>query len=360
LIDASRDNSRVANWTDGSGWRFMSVTGSPGAVVTDLLLFFASAGDLYVDDVSVVAGTQAGVGSNYVANGGFETGALGPWRTVGGYTGSVVSSSVAFNGNYSLHIVGTGVGSPGSAVIQTHDPLDAASTYTFSLWYLPSTNGTGLNFRYNNAFRTISAVNYRPIAASRALRTQRLRPCPHSRRCGSTKFSPTMSPVSPITRATAIRGWNFIIPARAPSTSPAGILRTITRTLRAGRSRLGHQSRQGQFLVVWLDGEPAESNGSALHTSFRVSPATGSLALVFPFENRNAVLDYINYTVVGERSIGYFPDGVFGPRDSFFVTTPGAANDNTCSAVTRFHQRMDGRKHHLCCGPGRRRLRRLV
>jgi hypothetical protein len=92
----------------------------------------------------------------------------------------------------------------------------------------------------------------------------------------------------------------------------------------------------GQFRIVWLDGEPAESNGSALHTSFGVSPAAGSLALVFPFENRQAVLDYINYTVIGERSIGYFPDGVFGPRDSFFVTTPGAANDNTAAPLPVF------------------------
>ncbi len=336
LIDASQDNSRVRNWTDGSGWRFLSVTGSPGAAITDLLLFLASSGDVYVDDVSVVAGTQAGVGSNYVANGGFETGALGPWRTVGNYTNSVVSSALAFNGNYSLHIVGAGVGSPGSAVIQTHDPLDAAGTYTFSMWYLPSTNGTGLNFRYNNAFRTVTAVSYRPIVASPGAPNPTAAILPQFPKLWINEIQPNN--VTGVTDNAGDRDpWVELYNSGTTAIDLTGWHLSDNYTnLTRWAFPAGTSVAPGQFLIVWLDGEPAESNGSALHTSFRVSPTTGSLALVFPLENRPAVLDYINYTVVGERSIGYFPDGVFGPRDSFFVTTPGAANDNTAAPLPVF------------------------
>ena len=333
LIDASQDNSRVANWTDGSGWRFLSVTGTPGSAATDLLLYLASAGDVYVDEVSVVAGTQPGVGSNYVANGGFETGAMDPWRTLGGYTNSAVSGAVAFSGNYSLHIVGAGGGSPGSTVIQTHDPLNASGTYTFSLWYLPSTNGTGLHFRYTTPFRTVSAINYRPIPASPGSPNPTAAPMAEFPKLWINEIQPNnltgiadnggdrdpwVELYNSGTNTIDLTGWyladnytNLTRWAFPPGTSVA----------------------PGQFLLVWLDGEPAESTGSALHTSFRISPTAGSLALVFPLDAHPAVLDYINYSSIGERSFGYYPDGEFGLRESFFVTTPGAANDNTVAPL---------------------------
>ncbi len=36
----------------------------------------------------------------------------------------------------------------------------------------------------------------------------------------------------------------------------------------------------GEFLVVWADGEPAESTAGELHTSFRLAPTNGAIALV--------------------------------------------------------------------------------
>ena len=72
----------------------------------------------------------------------------------------------------------------------------------------------------------------------------------------------------------------------------------------------------GQRLLVWLDGQPAQSSASALHSSFRVPPDTGSLALVFPLNANPAVLDYVNYAAIpADRSYGLYPDGSPGPRE---------------------------------------------
>ncbi|MBL9167603.1 MAG: lamin tail domain-containing protein [Verrucomicrobiales bacterium] len=93
----------------------------------------------------------------------------------------------------------------------------------------------------------------------------------------------------------------------------------------------------GQFLIVWLDAEPEESTPSSPHASFRPSPESGSLALVFPLQGQPAVLDYLNYQGIrADASIGYHPDGQTGPRRSFFFPTPGSANNPSVSALPIF------------------------
>ena len=84
------------------------------------------------------------------------------------------------------------------------------------------------------------------------------------------------------------------------------------------------------FLRVWLDGEEGESVAGHLHASFRLSAATGSVALVrqqgIPLAP--VVMDFINYEGVPvDRSVGDFPDGEPRGRRSFYFVTPGAANN---------------------------------
>jgi hypothetical protein len=93
----------------------------------------------------------------------------------------------------------------------------------------------------------------------------------------------------------------------------------------------------GRFLLVWLDGEPGESTTSQLHTSFRISPTNGSVALVFPLNSKPAVLDYINYDLAtADRSLGFHPDGQAGPRQTFFYPTPGGTNNAAAPPVRIF------------------------
>ena len=85
----------------------------------------------------------------------------------------------------------------------------------------------------------------------------------------------------------------------------------------------------GQFLIVWVDGEPAESVAGVPHTNFRLAPATGSIALTRMQGSVPAVVDYINYTLLSpNKSFGSYPDGQSFDRQVFHFVTPREANDN--------------------------------
>jgi hypothetical protein len=110
LVDSSRDNSRVGNWSGGAQWRFFSFTAVPGSA-NSILFSLGSPGVVYLDDVALVSGPVAGEGPNLITNGDLETGALAPWSGLRNHAGTEVTSEVAYQGNYSLKIVAEGVGS---------------------------------------------------------------------------------------------------------------------------------------------------------------------------------------------------------------------------------------------------------
>jgi len=84
----------------------------------------------------------------------------------------------------------------------------------------------------------------------------------------------------------------------------------------------------GQFLTVWLDGNPGISSSNELHTSFTVPPNIGSLTLVSTNGGRTNVLDYLNYNLAQpDRSYGAYPDGSASKRQTFYYATPGVSNN---------------------------------
>ena len=85
-----------------------------------------------------------------------------------------------------------------------------------------------------------------------------------------------------------------------------------------------------QFLIVWADGEPAESTPAAPHTNFRLDPQTGSVALVRlqGTPQQPAVMDYLDYVLLSaDRSFGSYPDGEPRRRRTFYAVTPGTTNN---------------------------------
>jgi len=93
----------------------------------------------------------------------------------------------------------------------------------------------------------------------------------------------------------------------------------------------------GQFLVVWLDGEPGESISSELHTSFRINSTTGSVALVQMNAGTPRIVDHINYNVASAgRSYGDYPDGNVSGRKTFSILTPGATNNPAGAVIDVF------------------------
>ncbi len=137
LIDPNQDNSRVGNWSSRftpatytpaistpssprDGWRFFSATGtSAGGAAQRLLIFLGEAGSAIIDDLSIVLGPNAAVGSNYVANGDFESplvvdpSVTNRWAIGTNYTNSLIISDLVHSGNGALKIIGE---SPGAAV----------------------------------------------------------------------------------------------------------------------------------------------------------------------------------------------------------------------------------------------------
>jgi hypothetical protein len=84
----------------------------------------------------------------------------------------------------------------------------------------------------------------------------------------------------------------------------------------------------GQFRLVWLDAQPAQTGAGELHASFRILPENGSVALVQIANNRTSlIVDYLNYRVPGpDRSYGAYPDGTPTKRTRFYIPTPGTSN----------------------------------
>ena len=131
-----------------------------------------SAGDFYLDDVTLVQGTVAGVGPNLIQNGGFETGSLAPWAAIGNHSNSVVVSDTKYSGNYALHVISTSAGNSTSATLSNllASSVVSSSNYTLSFWFLPSTNANNINYHLNSIFRSpqanFPAISLRPSLSS--------------------------------------------------------------------------------------------------------------------------------------------------------------------------------------------------
>ena len=91
----------------------------------------------------------------------------------------------------------------------------------------------------------------------------------------------------------------------------------------------------GQFLLVWLDGQPAQSTGAILHAGFRLDSGGGKLALTRITNDTPQVVDYLNYLPLpANYSYGDFPDGQPFYRQTMFYTTPGGSNNVLASPIT--------------------------
>jgi hypothetical protein len=329
LIDALQDTRRVANWSDGTGWRPYRFTGTPGANATNLILSLASAGDIYVDDFVLVESAPGSPGTNYIVNGDFESGQLGLWRAQGTHSNSVVTTEAAHSGQYCLHLIANGPGTSISYVAQALPLLTASNLYTFSFWYMPSTHGTGLSFRVTIPFRNTTPIDYRPTSSTPGTTNSLVLSLPSFPDVWINEILPVNQ--SGLADNFGEREpWVELYNASAQNVSLNGWFLTDNYTnLTRWPFPAGANIGPGQFLLVWLDDEPAESTAAALHTSFRASPTNGALGLVFPANAQPTLLDYVNYgSPPPDRSLGYYPDGQTSVRENFFFPTPGATNDN--------------------------------
>lgn len=333
LVDAAQEPSRVANWSDGSGWRFFSQSGYPGANATSLLLYLAAAGDVYVDDVALVEGAQPAAGVNLLGNGDFESGVLTPWKTAGNHSNSTVLAGIAYSGQQSLHLVAGAPGGSGGSVSQTFPALTTNKVYTLSFRYRPSPAGNGISFRVSSLFRNTTPISISPVPATPGARNSVAGPLPALPPVWINELLPNN--VAGLRDNAGDRDpWVELYNAGAETVSLDGwhLADNATNLLRWAFPS-GSAIGPGEFLLVWLDGEPEETVPGVPHANFRAAPTNGLLELVFPLNTHAAVLDYVRYDVLPGRSTGLLPDGQPGPRRTFLQPTPGATNDPAAPAL---------------------------
>jgi len=354
LIDPSQDHSRLANWfsdyQDGYtnyGWRQMTSTAALGTVAStynQFLLFLGEAGDVYIDDLSLVVGTNAGVGQNLIRNGDFEAPLLdNPALTNSfivptNYTNTTISTEFKHSGNSSLHLVADSGGSAlNKVLIQWISPAPpTASVCTLSFWYLPTTTASNLNVRMRNPGPIIPVVvkpNYVPPAIYATP--------------GSNNFTPfpSLAPIPPLwineVQPENTLGLQDAVGHRVPwieifnsgtnVESLEGLCLANTYTnLTQWAFPTGAVINPGEFKVIFADGATNESTLAELHAGFALAPVAGAVALSRIERGLPRVLDYVNFAnVPPDWSYGSYPDGQLFARQAFYRATPGQPSDST-------------------------------
>jgi uncharacterized protein (DUF1800 family) len=132
-------------------WLFYHATGP--ATSTTLYLYLTEAGETYMDDIRLVAGTVPAVGANLLRNGDFEQPFVpADWTVSSNHTNSMVVTNISKSGLASLKLVATSAGSSqGTSIYQTNLPVTLSNIYTLSFWYLYDTNRSDFTIRLSGS-----------------------------------------------------------------------------------------------------------------------------------------------------------------------------------------------------------------
>jgi len=365
LIDPAQDNARVGNWAVVTtntpappAWHYVTATGT--ATSSSLYVYLQAAGDVYLDDIKLVAGSVAEAGPSHVANGDFEAAFPGPWVVSPNHAASGPSSSIKHSGQYSLHLVASSGGYSRTSVVYQDlaSALVTGEPYTLSYWYRSGSNGGTLMLRLSGSgiasTVTVAPENstYTGSATPGASNVvQRLLP----------PFPPLwLNEVQPENVSGPLDGaghrhpWVELYNAGASNLSLGSIWLTDDSAALAKWAFPSNAVIQpGQFLTVWCSGNTNEATEAELHTNFPLQPGTGSVVLSRRLDDGTLqVLDYLNYAALpANRSYGCFPDGQPFARQAMFYATPGSTNDATEPSILLFINEWMARNTHTLPNP---------
>ncbi|MEY4916256.1 MAG: hypothetical protein RL616_169 [Verrucomicrobiota bacterium] len=349
LIDARQDNWRVGNWsavlTNSPAvpqWIYVAVNGTASASL--LYIYLQSAGDIYLDDLKLVAGTVPEAGVNVLTNGGFESGLAGTWTLSPNLSNSVVSTTIKHSGNASLHLISTAAGgAQTNSIWQTISPsLPANATCTLSFWYLPNTNGGSLTLRLSGSGITIT-VNPTLAPVTYAVTT------PGASNSVSVALTPFPSLWINELQADNLNGltnragqrvpWLELFNPSTNMISLNGIFLANNYTnLLQWAFPTNANINPGQLKIIFADALTNLATTNELHANFALPSRTGSLALTRIANNgQPQVLDYVDYENINlNNSFGSSPDGQSFLRQEFFAATPGTSNNATATPSPSF------------------------
>jgi hypothetical protein len=376
LVDVNQDNARAGNWTaqyvpavyeggiyqpatTNTGWRQVVLTGSIGLGVGGgaqrLLIYLGetNGASALIDDVCLVEGTNAAVGFNYIRNGDFEMPLVdeppltNSWFIPTNYTHTAIVAAPARSGQGALRLECTTFGNSfGRVISQNLSPAPAPNTIcTLSFWFWSTNSATNLYVRIQNSAALSTSTNILPTVTPEINLPPRLvSPAVTYRTPGvANQFAATLPAFPPLWINEVAPGgaagyrdaageeepWLEIYNAGSNTVALQGLyLSANYSNLTQWAFPAGATMGPGQFLVVIADGQPHQSTAGEWHTSFRLAPGGGSVALARLHNGQPQVLDYVNYPQVpAERSYGSYPDGQPFDRQQFVHPTPGAANN---------------------------------
>lgn len=346
LIDPQQDNWRVANWTavpvNGQpdlDWVYVSANiGTPAAASTTFYVYLKTAGDVYIDDLTLV---KSGSTMSVLQDGNFESTLSGPWSLSANFTQSSLNSIVKHSGSSSLHLVaGAGGSGSGNAISQNLSGLDTSSTYVIGFWYRQSTNGGPLTLRFSSRTSTELDQAIAPPQMTTILCT----PGAANSVAGSLPAFQTLwinelqadNVTGPTNKSGQRTGW---IELYNPGTNavPVGSLYLSCQytNLQQWAFPTNGVIAPGEFKVIFVDGQTNLQTSNEWHASFALASGAGSVALSRMGAEEVEVLDYVNYTnLLSNHSYGSFPDGQMFSRQEFYYVTPGAVNNGTSAPLT--------------------------
>jgi CotH protein/lamin tail-like protein/Ig-like domain-containing protein len=338
LIDAQQDNARVSNWSDGVGWRFFSYTNNLSAGSNRFIMFIAAPAEIYIDDIALVAGTVPEAGINLIRNGDFEGPLLttegGPWSffNPNAMSNTMISTTVKYGGTGSLKFVQT-VGGATAYMYQDSVIVPATGQHTISFRYRPITNNTTLTVRVNALYQ--NAPNVRGIFSSPGAANPIAVSLPPYPPLWLNEVQPNN--VSGIVDGSSTpEPWIELYNGGSNAVSLGGMFLSDNygSNLTQWAFPLDATIASGEFKVIWADGDPEESTETEWHTSFRLPPSSGTLALTRLLGSAPQIVDYLTYNGVGPNlSYGDFPDGQPFNRRIFYTVTPGATNQAPSGAI---------------------------
>ncbi|MGC8744119.1 MAG: lamin tail domain-containing protein, partial [Verrucomicrobiia bacterium] len=331
LIDSTNDTSRVCNWSDGMGWRYFYATATNTATFKRLYIFLDVAGDIYIDDIKLVAGTVPEVGDNLVRNGDFESPLLttnqgGYWILIGAAaTNSTIVSDKTHGGSGSLHLIQTTNGTPSQCIAQD-TLLSSNGYYTISFWYLPTTNATKLTARMSSYLRP--EVQVRPVLYTPGTNNSIAAPLPAIDPIWLNEVQ-AENLTGTVDNFGEHEPWVEIYNSGTNTIDLSDYYLTDSYSnLAKWKFPQGTMINPGEFKVVWLDDEENQTTLQYIHANFKLAPTNGSIAIVKLFNNSLSVIDYLNYkNLPADYSYGDSPDGQPFYRQKFYYPTAGATNN---------------------------------
>lgn len=332
-------NGRFTGTIDGSGRRATGTFVFEGGSSPFTLVRHLPAGTALVEDLKL---TRVGEDTNLIRNGGFDSDLAPDWQITGAHEDSArIETSgplVDQLPQFALRLTATaaGNGALSNAVSQTIPNVITGATYRLSGRY-QSVQAQGLVIGLEGGLRFVADLRPRIDAG------------PDATPGRANSVAESLEPVpllwinevqprnlsGPRDAAGESEPWLEIHNSGTSAVSLDGFHLTADPTVpRQWAFPSGHTIPPGGFLVVWLDGEPAESSPNAPHAGFRVSGDSGVVILNQDRAGGLLTVDFLRYSDVPETaSYGHLPETWVHADTILSRPSPGQPNGADATPV---------------------------